>query len=74
MAYVEGRVVHDADSHIMETSEMLADFASERVKRHLLGFDGRAPLPPWDGRVPACGVCFQPSPTRCSHWPPLPRR
>ena len=42
MAYVEGRVVHDADSHIMETSEMLADFASEKVKRHLLGFDGSA--------------------------------
>ena len=36
MAYVEGRVVHDADSHIMETSEMLADFASEKVKRHRL--------------------------------------
>ena len=42
MPYVEGRVVHDADSHIMETSEMLADFASEEVRRHLLGFDGSA--------------------------------
>ncbi len=40
MAYVEGRIVHDADSHIMETAEMLADFASARVKNHLLGFDG----------------------------------
>jgi len=40
MAYVEGRVVHDADAHIMETAELLADAASERVKRHLLGFDG----------------------------------
>ena len=42
MAYVEGRIVHDADSHIMETAEMLADFASARVKNHLLGFDGAA--------------------------------
>ena len=42
MPYVEGRIVHDADSHIMETAEMLADFASERVKQHLLGFDGTA--------------------------------
>src|SRR5262245_58370409 len=42
MAYVEGRVVHDADSHIMETAELLADAATERVKRHLLGFDGTA--------------------------------
>jgi uncharacterized protein len=42
MAYVEGRVVHDADAHIMETAELLAGFASERVKSHLLGFDGSA--------------------------------
>jgi uncharacterized protein len=42
MAYVEGRVVHDADAHIMETAELLAEFASERVKSHLLGFDGTA--------------------------------
>ena len=35
--YVEGRVVHDADSHIMETSEFLAEFASERVRDHMLG-------------------------------------
>jgi predicted TIM-barrel fold metal-dependent hydrolase len=42
MPYVEGRIVHDADAHIMETAEMLADFASERVKQHLLGFDGTA--------------------------------
>jgi predicted TIM-barrel fold metal-dependent hydrolase len=42
MPYVEGRIVHDADAHIMETAEMLAEFASERVKNHLLGFDGSA--------------------------------
>ena len=42
MASVEGRIVHDADSHIMETAEMLADFATTRVKNHLLGFDGAA--------------------------------
>ena len=42
LASVEGRIVHDADSHIMETAEMLADFATTRVKNHLLGFDGAA--------------------------------
>ncbi len=42
MAYVEDRVVHDADAHIMETTEFLAEFATERIKRHLMGFDGSA--------------------------------
>ncbi len=42
MPYVENRIVHDADAHIMETAEMLADAASERIKKHLLGFDGSA--------------------------------
>jgi predicted TIM-barrel fold metal-dependent hydrolase len=42
MPYVENRVVHDADAHIMETTEFLAAFASEPVKRHLMGFDGSA--------------------------------
>ena len=42
MPYVEGRIVHDADAHIMETAEMLAEFASDSVKQHLLGFDGTA--------------------------------
>ena len=42
MAYVEGRIVHDADAHIMETAELLAAFATADVKRHLLGFDGSA--------------------------------
>ena len=42
MPYVEGRIVHDADAHIMETSEMLAEFASDSVKQRLLGFDGSA--------------------------------
>ena len=40
MAYVEGRVVHDADSHIMETSDLLAASATEPIKQHLFGFDG----------------------------------
>jgi predicted TIM-barrel fold metal-dependent hydrolase len=42
MPYVEGRIVHDADAHIMETAEFLADFAPEAIRRHLLGFDGSA--------------------------------
>jgi predicted TIM-barrel fold metal-dependent hydrolase len=42
MPYVEGRIVHDADAHIMETAEFLADFAPESIRRHLLGFDGSA--------------------------------
>ena len=42
MEYVEGRIVHDADSHTMETAEMLADFATMLVKNHLLGFDAAA--------------------------------
>jgi predicted TIM-barrel fold metal-dependent hydrolase len=42
MPYVEGRVVHDADAHIMETAEFLAQFAPERIRGHLLGFDGSA--------------------------------
>ena len=33
MAYVEGRTIHDADSHIVETPEMLAPFATEPVER-----------------------------------------
>jgi len=42
MAYVEDSIVHDADAHIMETAELLADAATERVRQHLLGFDGSA--------------------------------
>jgi uncharacterized protein len=42
MAYVEDSVVHDADAHIMETAELLADAATERIRQHLLGFDGSA--------------------------------
>ena len=32
MAYIEGRVVHDADSHVMEVPSWLDDFATRRVK------------------------------------------
>lgn len=35
MPYVAERVVHDADSHIMETADYLAQYASARVAEHL---------------------------------------
>lgn len=35
MPYVTGRTVHDADSHIMETSDLIAGYATERVAAHL---------------------------------------
>lgn len=35
MPYVEDRVIHDADAHVMETPEWIDDFASERVKQHM---------------------------------------
>ena len=37
MTYVADRRVHDADSHIMETSDFLARFATYRVAEHLRG-------------------------------------
>lgn len=42
MAYVDDRFVHDADAHILETAEFLAEFASAPIKSHLFGFDGSA--------------------------------
>ena len=42
MSYAGERRIHDADAHIMETAEFLAAFASEPIRRHLLGFDGSA--------------------------------
>src|SRR5215831_21037575 len=42
MSYAGERRIHDADAHIMETAEFLAEFASESIRRHLLGFDGSA--------------------------------
>jgi len=40
MPYIESGTVHDADAHIMETAEFLAEFASDKVRQHILGFDG----------------------------------
>ena len=40
MPYITDRIVHDADAHIMETADWLAGFATDSIKRHLLGFDG----------------------------------
>jgi len=50
MPYAEGRLIHDADAHIMETPEMLAAFADPGVRErigalafsHLVGGDGSA--------------------------------
>ncbi len=36
MAYVEDRIVHDADAHVMETPEWIEEFASERVQSYAL--------------------------------------
>jgi predicted TIM-barrel fold metal-dependent hydrolase len=35
MAYAEGRLIHDADAHIMETPEMLADFADPDIRERI---------------------------------------
>ncbi|CAN5547812.1 hypothetical protein BH23ACT3_BH23ACT3_05310 [soil metagenome] len=43
MAYIEGRVVHDADAHIMEWPSWLTDYASAEWKERL------APREPTDG-------------------------
>jgi uncharacterized protein len=43
MAYIEGRVVHDADAHIMEWPSWLTDYASADWKERL------APREPTDG-------------------------
>ena len=32
MAYIEGRLVHDADAHIMETATWLRDFADPEFR------------------------------------------
>jgi len=40
MPYIDNQTVHDADAHIMETAEFLAQFASTQVKEHILGIDG----------------------------------
>jgi uncharacterized protein len=39
MPYVEGRVVHDADSHVMETPEWLAPFADPAIRERLPSID-----------------------------------
>ncbi len=36
MPYVEGRIIHDADAHVMETPDWIEAFASRRVNDHLL--------------------------------------
>jgi predicted TIM-barrel fold metal-dependent hydrolase len=36
MPYVEDRIVHDADAHVMETPEWIEEFASPRVQKYAL--------------------------------------
>jgi len=40
MPYITDRIVHDADAHIMETADWLAQFAPAAFKDRLMGFDG----------------------------------
>jgi predicted TIM-barrel fold metal-dependent hydrolase len=40
MPYIDTGTVHDADAHIMETAEFLAEFAGAAVRSHILGLDG----------------------------------
>jgi predicted TIM-barrel fold metal-dependent hydrolase len=35
MPYVEGRIVHDADSHVMETPDWLVSYADPRIRHRL---------------------------------------
>jgi predicted TIM-barrel fold metal-dependent hydrolase len=43
MTYAEGRVIHDADSHVMETREWLDPFMDEDLKTKLRPLYGRTP-------------------------------
>jgi predicted TIM-barrel fold metal-dependent hydrolase len=40
MPYITDRIVHDADAHIMETADWLAQFAPAALKDKLMGYDG----------------------------------
>ena len=35
MPYVTGQAIHDADAHILETPEMLADFADPEIRERI---------------------------------------
>ena len=35
MTYAEQRTIHDADSHVMETPEMLHDFADPAIRERI---------------------------------------
>ena len=37
MPYVEGRIVHDADSHLMEPADWLVPFAEGAMKDRQIG-------------------------------------
>ena len=43
MTYAEGRVIHDADSHVMETREWLDPYMDEDLKTKLRPLYGRTP-------------------------------
>ncbi|MFN3524245.1 MAG: amidohydrolase family protein [Phenylobacterium sp.] len=43
MTYVNGRIVHDADSHVMETREWLEPFMDDGLKAELKPLYGREP-------------------------------
>lgn len=44
MPYVEDRIIHDADAHVMETPDWVAEFASEHVQQQALAHFGLGEL------------------------------
>ena len=51
MAYIEGKVVHDADAHIMETPEMLAAHVERRFHAKVKALDPFRAVPGYHGRM-----------------------
>lgn len=59
MSYISGRVVHDADAHVMETSDWLTDFAELSVKDQVVDFLGRSFDELRDSEVATAGALHQ---------------
>jgi predicted TIM-barrel fold metal-dependent hydrolase len=50
MPYIEGRTVHDADAHIMETPELLETWVESRYKEAVRRFDVFCSIPDYEDR------------------------
>ncbi|HYM30084.1 MAG TPA: amidohydrolase family protein [Candidatus Cybelea sp.] len=50
MAYVEGRTVHDADAHIMETPELLETYVEEKYRAAVRRFDVFRAIPRYEDK------------------------